>query len=165
MPSLGDIIDELTAHVRTVLSLPAPTTPGHRNLLTSIQAADLSFLESVVAGTVETPCVVIEIGDFEDDTGFGVENDLSRMPVSFHLIARWGPSGNQRTIHASLMTLKRSFDAPTVMFETFERIERGSVRTGTSNPVNEELFVKAKGDLIAGCLDYAPGFQVDNAED
>lgn len=165
MATLAAIIDEVTALVRSTLSLDAPATPGHVNVLTSIQAAKRSFVEQVKDGTVELPCVVIDIGDLVEDKDFGVANDWARLPILFHYIREWGPTGNQRVVAAEVRTLRDALNAPGAAFTTFTPYEKGTIRTGTDSPVNASLFVGAKSDIIASCLFYTPGFlvQMDDA--
>lgn len=162
MPIFPDVLDELTAYVRSRIPLAAPSA-GVFNLLTSVQASQRSFVEEVKAATITLPCVVIQIGDDEPDTEFGVSSDLRRYPIALHLLQAWGPLGTQRTLHAALKSLRQGLESPVTPFTNFFVVERGTVRTGTENPVSKELFVDADATIIAGTLEYVPGIQVDDA--
>jgi len=163
MALLADLIDELTEFIRTALSLDAPSTPGHTNFLTSIQAAKKSFVEEVKAGTVELPCVVLEIGDFTPDNDYGSHNDFSRAPVTIHIIRPWGPGGNQRSVYEDAEAIKNGIDRPHVPFTNFLPRERGRVLTDADSPVNAALFVEAKANIVSSCVQWAPGFLVGEA--
>lgn len=163
--SFGDVVDEIVAYVRETLSLDEPAA-GLFNVLTSVNASQRSFIEEVKNETILLPCVVIEIGDDEADTEFGITGDLRRYPLALHVLRKWGTGGdrgNQRTIHADLKALRQGLESPGTPFTHFFVVERGTIRTGTDSRVNSELFVDAKSGIIAGTLEYVPGLQVDDA--
>ena len=160
MFTVSAFITEVRAAVKAGLSLGNPPS-GQRNLLTAMQAERGSFVEDLKSDRLALPLVVIEIGDFVHESGFGVPNwGKKRASIRVHYIAQSSTTATQSTVSDALLPMIRKFDSED--FTNFQVLEPCSaIMSGIDAPVNASLYAQSDVQVISAMAEWTPGFLVD----
>ena len=161
MATLSAIIGEIKPLIRTHLVGSEPE--GQINLLTSVQAAGMSFVEDVKAGEVVLPCAILVIGDYSPEQ-WTVNGQWARVPVTIILVAPQGETWTQPDIAQMLHNLRLEIDSPSATFSSFQPIEWGAVTTDMTFDLQEDMLAQAQLPGLAGALMYRPGVLVDMSD-
>lgn len=139
--------------------LPGPGVQS--NLFTSVQAARSNILERIRAGNPALPWAVMQFGDFEFLDDFGVASDVEQWPITIYYIAI--TTFTQSAVYAKLSTLKNNImaaDAASTL-TSFQVLQRPSISTSETSPVNAALLANLNVDIISGSLSFLPGVLVN----
>lgn len=157
---ITDAVAEIKAMVIAATGLPDPPD-GSVNMFTAVQGLTKSFIEQIRAASprISLPCVVIDIGEFNQDTGVSV-NSLGDAigPTRIFYIDEWGP-GSQDSTFEMAQAIKASVDSPTAFFETFQRREEGQILSGIDAPINAELLGDSGANVVCSAVVWRPGLR------
>lgn len=162
MAYLDDLIGELKTVAGTVVALPVPGA-GQTNTFAVMQGINQNFVNAINSTKVLLPCLVIEIGEFNPELDFGLDNwGQNRIPCTIHYVAQLaGDSGTQAGVDAQARKIALYIDDPANSFSTFGAYESGMVASDLNSAINEALLAVSKVNVISSCVKWDPGFLVN----
>ena len=162
MTYLDNLIGELKTIGATVAALPTPGS-GEANTYSVVQGMNKNFVEEINEGTVLWPLIVVELGKFEPELEFGIDNwGQNRIPTRIHYVAQLaGVNGTQGDVDEVGRNIVNFIDNPANSpFQYFGAYESGEVISDLGNPIMDALFAVSKVNIVSSTSTWLPGFLV-----